>query len=130
MTDRRLRTGGALLASVLLAACNSPATPEELAEGQRLYRVYGCALCHGMEGRGDGRDAQTLDVPPRDFRDEAAFRQGHSVGSIEQTIVSGVVDENGSPMPAFPDIPENDRRLIAEYVMSLVEQPGSASADR
>jgi hypothetical protein len=33
-------------------------------------------------------------------------------------------------MPAFPDIPENDRRLIAEYVMSLVEQPGSASADR
>jgi mono/diheme cytochrome c family protein len=109
--------------TAILAACSTSPTPEELAAGQRLYRVNGCALCHGLEGRGDGRDAATLDVPPRDFRDEAAFRQGHSVEAIEQTIVTGVVDEDGSPMPSFPDISEEDRRLIAHFVMSLVEDP-------
>jgi high-affinity iron transporter len=103
------------------AACNRAPTREDLAEGERLYRVYGCALCHGMEGRGDGRDAETLDVPPRDFRDEDAFKQGHSVEAIVQTIAAGVFDERNATMPSFPDIPEEDRRLMAHFVMTLVE---------
>jgi len=120
MTRLRIVAASAIL--LVWAGCNDAPTAEDLAEGQRLYRVYGCALCHGMEGRGDGRDAATLDVPPRDFRDEAAFKQGHSVDAIVETVASGVVDERGSTMPAFPDIPEEDRRLIAQFVMTLVEE--------
>lgn len=112
----------AVFTVLFTSACNRAPTPEDLAEGERLYRVYGCALCHGMEGRGDGRDAETLDVRPRDFRDEDAFKQGHSVEAIVQTIAAGVVDERNATMPAFPDIPEEDRRLIAHFVMTLVEE--------
>jgi mono/diheme cytochrome c family protein len=48
-----------------------PATDENIAAGERLYRKTAkpttCYLCHGRRGNGNGRLAPKLDPPPRNF---------------------------------------------------------------
>ena len=89
----------------------------EIADGKRLYQTYGCAACHGPEGHGDGPAA--LPSPARDFRNVAAFRGGRDVDAVAATIESGV-----GAMPAFSHIPEEERRNIAAYVVSLAVTKG------
>ena len=40
----------------------------------RGHRVFGrrCAICHGLEGRGDGQNAYNLSPAPPDFRESLA----------------------------------------------------------
>ncbi len=66
---------------VILTACQNP--PEQKAEppqrpqfaaadierGKALYTKYGCAVCHGRNGHGNGQIARTLNPRPRDFHD-------------------------------------------------------------
>ncbi len=44
--------------------------------GCHLYHEYGCATCHGAQGRGDGRDASVARMRPRptDLTDAARLR--------------------------------------------------------
>jgi high-affinity iron transporter len=98
---------------------------KEISEGRRLYLSYGCAACHGTEGRGDGPAAISLKVKPRDFRQHEKFRNGRSVEAISRTIAEGVPR---SQMPASPFIEENNRKLMAEYIRSLnPERTGNRS---
>lgn len=91
-------------------------TAAELQHGSGLFRSYGCVLCHGAAGRGDGRIAATLRNRPRDLRDLAAFEQGTSVAAISATIERGIVP---SGMPAHAFIPPPERELLARYILSL-----------
>ena len=93
-------------------------TAEELRRGSSLFRSYACVLCHGLEGRGDGRMAATLRNRPRDLRDLSAFKQGTSIAAISATIERGIV---GSGMPAQAFIPPPERELLARYILSLSE---------
>lgn len=45
-----------------------PAQAGDAARGEALYRVY-CTQCHGLTGRGDGVNAATLAVKPRNHTD-------------------------------------------------------------
>ncbi len=90
-------------------------------EGKALYLRYGCTVCHGMEGHGDGPVAYTLKPPPRDFRDPGAYRIGHDVVTIAGMLQEGIP---GSPsMVPFPHIKDRERFKIAMYIASL--QPSS-----
>ena len=104
------------------AACTSVDEERERAravsEGKALYKSYGCGVCHGAEGRGDGPVAKNLNPKPRDFRDPTAYSRGRSLGAIAETVKVGVVGK-GTGMPGYPHIPETDRRMIAAYVASF-----------
>ena len=90
---------------------------EEVRRGRQLYERHGCALCHGPEGRGDGRLAASQDPPPRDLRDPRLYRQGYEVERIEASIRHGV----GRNMPAYSHLSREDRRSLALYIHSLLE---------
>jgi len=79
-----------------------PPTPASLAIGERIYRAN-CESCHGMDGRGNGPAAATLNPRPVDFGIHAAM--GHSDALLFHWISYGV---QGTAMPAFA------RRLSAE----------------
>jgi high-affinity iron transporter len=86
--------------------------------GKALYDRYGCAVCHGVEGRGDGPVGRSMNPGPRDFRDTKSFKNGRSLGAIAETIRNGVMNQ-GVGMPGYPHIPAEERRAIGAYVASL-----------
>ena len=92
---------------------------DEAAQGKELFQSYGCAVCHGLEGRGDGITAASLLVKPRDFHDPSAYKFGTKPEEISHTVQEGITT---SGMPAYGHIPEDERLLIAKYVISLQEQ--------
>ena len=85
-------------------------------EGKGLYRQYGCTVCHGMDGHGDGPVAYTLKPPPRDFRDPGAYRVGDDVVTIAGMLKDGIPDSPS--MVPFPHIKDEERFKIAMYVAS------------
>ncbi len=86
-------------------------------EGRGLYIRYGCTICHGMEGGGNGPVSYTLKPPPRDFRDPGAYRIGRDVVTIAGTLKDGMPDSPS--MVPFPHIKDEERFKIAMYVASL-----------
>ncbi len=111
-------------AGVWTLACGpgvSKSAPDpRVAQGRRHYLIYGCAACHGSEGKGDGPAAASLRVPPRDFRKAGAFRQGHSAEAIARTIAEGVPASGA--MPASPFIPADERLALGLYIRSLATE--------
>ncbi len=90
-----------------------------VAEGKALFTRNGCAVCHGPDGRGDGQIAATLKPPPRDFRDPAAYKNGHSKAAIARTIQKGMP---GTSMPGYRHLSEEEREQIAAYIRSLLKE--------
>ena len=86
-------------------------------EGKALYGRYGCTVCHGMDGHGDGPISYTLKPPPRDFRDPGAYRIGRDAVTIAGTLRDGMPDSPS--MVPFPHIKDEERFKIAMYVASL-----------
>ena len=118
---------GALLAgalSALLLACGGAAAGDAatdgaaFAVGRELYRVHGCAVCHGEHGRGDGPVGRTLRPPPRDFQRPEPFRAPRTVAGFAAVIATG----GGTPssgMPAFAHLDDASRQHLARFVLSL-----------
>ena len=114
---------GAVLA-LAAAACGPVGAPEpERPSGRQLYEEHGCALCHGPQGRGDGPVASTLDPPPRDLADPAAYRIGPTEAEIASTLEEGILVFRGSGMPSYAHIPAEDRRELARYIVGLQRTP-------
>jgi mono/diheme cytochrome c family protein len=86
-----------------------------------MFAQHGCAVCHGAEGRGDGRSAKRLDIPPGDFADPRTYRQGASPNDIAASIRYGA-----GAMPAFHDISDAESADIAAWIVSLHGRPRTA----
>ena len=121
-----------LLLCLALFSCGNTQTEKQAApqistaqieQGQALYKRYGCAVCHGATGRGDGQMARTLNPRPRDFHDPSAYKYGRSLEAISRIIAKGALNERGMGMPGYPQIPEAELRAIAGYIVSLQTQP-------
>ena len=110
-----------LILFALFCACASPAERElsGVDSGKALFKRNGCAVCHGVDGRGDGQVASSLKPPPRDFRDLHAYKKGRSMEEIARTIERGIP---GSTMPGYPHVSTADRRKIAVYIRSLQQE--------
>jgi len=87
-------------------------------KGKELYLSYGCALCHGWNGSGDGINAQKFDPPPTNFHDPKAYLHGQDKDSIRRSIQYGIKEEN-SIMPSFEDIPTEELDQMIDYLQSL-----------
>lgn len=94
----------------------APVASADTEKGKELFTQNGCAGCHGETGLGDGPAGQALNPKPRNFTHTSEYKQGSSVEDITKTIETGIP---GTAMVAYPHIPEGDRKLIAEYIVSL-----------
>lgn len=102
------------LASRLLAAYPVPLAPRtlpDLAQGAKLYSEN-CASCHGANGNGQGPLARGMEPPPIAFIDRERARQ-RSLFALYQVIGQGL---DGTAMPSFAQLPDEDRWALAFYV--------------
>lgn len=91
------------------------ATPALLTRGQALYG-QNCSPCHGPTGHGDGPAAKGLNPPPRNFTQNAGWKNGYQKEGIWKTLQEGV---KGSGMVAYDYLPQKDRMALVHYVQSL-----------
>ncbi|MFH1572237.1 MAG: cytochrome c [Gemmatimonadota bacterium] len=123
-----MRVRGAALAGAFLLVAGACAEEEppaagtpaeaEVAAGARLFARNGCAVCHGDQGRGDGKMAAALRPPPRNLHEVEAYRRGRTVAEIAGTIREGISTGRGG-MPGYAHLSEEDRLLLARYIVSL-----------
>ena len=96
-----------------------PLTIKELPEfkiskGEILYGRY-CSFCHGESGRGDGLNAYSMPVKPRNFYNQDMMAQKTDV-ELEKVILFGGNSQGLSKyMPAF------DKTLSTRQVKHLVD---------
>ena len=108
-------------AIVLLTLACGPGS--NVSTGRDLYMAYGCAACHGVRGDGNGPAAGLAHTKPRDLRNLKGYSGGSSIEGIASTIAFGVA-EGRTGMPAYPDIPKQERLSMARYIHSLAAEPG------
>jgi mono/diheme cytochrome c family protein len=111
-----------LLASLAAGGC-----ADRVEAGRQLYLKHGCADCHGPGGHGDGPSARQLIVPPRDFENVDAYRDGSSAEEIAATIRFGT--STPGPMPPFTHISAEDALLMAAWIVSVQRPAASVAAE-
>lgn len=92
----------------------APRRLPDLTAAAALYRNH-CAVCHGMEGRGDGPQAANLQPPPNNFHDTERQYQ-RSLYGLYNTITMGV---DGTGMQGFTQLSEEERWALAFLVGSF-----------
>jgi len=101
-------------------------TTSAVDKGKALYLSYGCALCHGWNGGGDGINSQKFNPPPTNFHNPKAYLHGIDQDSIRRSIQYGIKEDN-SIMPAFEDIPPDEIAQIICYLQSLQREVNNKS---
>ncbi len=89
-----------------------------IAKGRKVYLSYGCAVCHGKEGRGDGINAKQFYPPATNLTDIESYQKGSSKDAMRGAIRNGINEEK-SIMPAFKDIPNDQLEALLVYLVSL-----------
>ncbi len=92
-------------------------TPESIERGKKLYATN-CTACHGENGQGDGPIAKTLPVPPTDL----TYPVRAAGPKPEDTFRVLTVGLEGSPMPAFGYLSEQDRWDLVSYIAYLMNK--------
>lgn len=98
---------------------------ESVAAGQLIFIKQDCVKCHGKAGRGDGVEANKLEddwkvpIRPADLT-LRHFKNGKGDRDIFRVFTTGL---NGTPMPAFDDLTEEQRWQLVDFIKSL-EQRG------
>lgn len=99
----------------------SVARQELTLHGQGAYTKR-CAGCHGDKGDGKGPAAIFLNPAPRDFTSGIFKFRSSTVGTLPSdhdlmaTLSKGV---NGTSMPSFADVPEQERFAIVQYIKTF-----------
>src|SRR3989304_5653659 len=115
-------SGPAVRAFVTIA--QQPASAEVIAPGKNIYEAK-CAVCHGIEGKGDGPARSFLYPKPRDLTAGKFKIRSTPTGSLPtdddllRTITNGIT---GTPMPSWKAISEKERRALVEYIKTLDER--------
>lgn len=109
---RRASTLAAAVAAAILAALPAAAEPDDLRfrAGEREYRD-GCAVCHGMQGTGNGAIAALLTVPPPDLTALAAGNGGDFPFGRVYRVIDGrapVAGHGSSEMPVWGKLYRED----------------------
>ncbi len=89
--------------------------PALMAKGKAIY-AQNCATCHGPEGLGDGAAGKGLNPKPRNFTENAAWKNGTHIENIYKTLDEGI---KGSSMVSYSYLSKKDRMALAHVVQSL-----------
>lgn len=90
----------------------SPAgyTAQSIARGSDLFTVY-CAVCHGMEGRGNGLAGKDLKIKPANLTSRHTYM--HADGTLFSWITNGI----GELMPPFgADLDDDARWNLVDFI--------------
>jgi cytochrome c oxidase cbb3-type subunit I/II len=125
-----------LIIGLALSFVSAPAleaqSPEQISSlGQEIYQVN-CAVCHGVEGDGNGPAASMFLIRPRDFRTGIYKFRSTPSGSLPtdddllRTVTQGL---RWTGMIGRADLPENARSAVVQYLKTFSprfakEQPG------
>ncbi len=103
-------------------------TPERVKAGQEVFARVQCWKCHGVEGRGNGPSASTLQddlghaITPYNFTEATRPKCGSSDADIYKIFMTGL---DGTPMPSFSDnIKPDEAWDLVFYLRTL--QPKNA----
>jgi cytochrome c oxidase cbb3-type subunit 2 len=113
-----------------------PAEPEVTAErvkaGQDVYARVQCWKCHGVEGRGNGPSASTLQddlgrpIQPYNFAEGGRFKCGSTNRDLYRIFMTGL---DGTPMPSFADnIKPDEAWDLVFYLRTLQPFPSKEKA--
>jgi mono/diheme cytochrome c family protein len=106
-----LWSGGRVIAA---PDSQSPINDASLARGQEIYAQM-CAMCHGLQGRGDGPLARTMVPRPADFRVHMA--EGHTPDQLFDWTSNGVPD---TAMQGFAnDLSVEDRWNVINFLQTF-----------
>jgi len=110
----------------LLAIAPALALPTALLDKSASKALFeaNCAACHGATGHGDGPLAAQLDPPPINFHDRERA-ENRSLLGLYDAISKGL---DGTSMPAFSQLSEQQRWSLAFYVGGLAFADADASA--
>ena len=122
---------GFTLMSADAAETETSPSKQTLYLGQQIYQVN-CAVCHGVEGDGNGPAASMFRIRPRDFRTGIFKFRSTPSGSLPtdddllRTVTQGV---RWTGMIGRPDLGDNDRRAVIQYIKTfsprfVKERPG------
>jgi cytochrome c oxidase cbb3-type subunit II len=129
MIPRRSTLAAAAACTTLaLACCSRPSDlPADLdlrvasaaarTNGAALYR-QNCALCHGLQGDGQGARLSSFARAPRDFTN-AAWRRATSADRVFRVIRDGVP---GTAMPAWRYLGESQLADLTAYILSFAPE--------
>jgi hypothetical protein len=75
-----------------------------------------CAPCHGLDGKGDGPAAASLNPKPRDYHATTGWVNGRLLSDMFKTVSQGIT---GSAMVSFAGaLSVNDRLDVIDYIRS------------
>jgi mono/diheme cytochrome c family protein len=84
--------------------------PNEPDQAHKMFQMV-CAVCHGMEGKGDGPGAENLSPKPRDYTD-AKWQATVTDDDLKKTIVmGGAAIGKSAAMPAQPQLKDQPEVL-------------------
>lgn len=95
------------------------ASPELSARGKEIYEST-CMQCHGVQGRGDGPAAGTMNPRPRNLASPGGWMNGYGLPGIYKTLTDGIPNTS---MTSYSHLSRNDRMAAAHYVQSLGNFP-------
>jgi mono/diheme cytochrome c family protein len=105
------------------AAATTAATGN--AAGAQAFKMY-CTTCHGMEGKGDGLAAASLNPKPSNFAaggfkyDANGNGTKGDIDDIKAIVHDGAAKHGGSPlMASWPMLSPDQLQAVAEHVKSL-----------
>jgi mono/diheme cytochrome c family protein len=101
-----------------------PADPNRPSEAKLLFANV-CSQCHGLEGKGDGPAAETLNPKPRNYTDPA-WQASVTDAEIKAIIVGGgqAVGKSGM-MPPNPGLKEREDVLdeLVQIIRGFGKKP-------
>ena len=95
---------GVLLCGAALAA---GVQAQDLARGKSTYKEL-CTKCHGAGGKGDGKEAATLETKPKDLTDCARMAKFSDAELFRFVKQGGKAAGLSKDMPAYADSLEDD----------------------
>lgn len=111
--------------AIPLVGTPTPATPNSLQRGHRVYQQLKCWECHGDNAQGDGnkaaklKDDEGLPLPPSDLTRTSTLKNGAAPVDLYRSIMAGL---DGGAMPSYQDSfedKEDDIWHLINYLESL-----------
>ncbi len=97
-------------------------------KGKLLYDKY-CAVCHGLEGKGDGFNAYNLDPKPKDFNDADYLESITDAWLVEVITQGGRGVKRSVLMPAYENtLTREASEDIVKYLRFLAKKEQSNSS--
>ncbi len=88
-------------------------TKAQIERGENLFKMD-CAPCHGVDGKGDGPAAATLNPKPRDYQSTTGWVNGRLLSDMFKTVSEGIPN---SAMVSFAGaLSVNDRLAVIDYI--------------